>query len=75
MSDQLKAVLEALHTQLAEELLRRVKNGECTAADLAVARQFLKDNNIDSIPVEGSPTHSLALRLPFEGEEEEQTIG
>lgn len=41
-----------LHGLLIRELTQRVKSGECTTADLNCARQFLKDNNIDSMPTE-----------------------
>ncbi|WP_019406179.1 hypothetical protein [Stutzerimonas stutzeri] len=48
MSDTLKDVLDLLHSELARSLLKRVQSGEASASDLNVARQFLKDNNIDS---------------------------
>ena len=38
--------LTELHSLLAEKLLEKVKDPECKSADLNVARQFLKDNNI-----------------------------
>jgi len=47
MSD-LGRLLEELHNETAQVLLDRIKSGEATAADLSVARQFLKDNGIDS---------------------------
>lgn len=40
---------DLLHKALAEQLLRRCQDGSATASDLNVARQFLKDNAIDSI--------------------------
>ena len=45
MSDNLKE----LHNELAKVLLDRVKNPDAKSADLNVARQFLKDNNIDAV--------------------------
>ena len=39
--------LNELHTLLATKLLERVTDPECKSADLNVARQFLKDNNVD----------------------------
>lgn len=39
---------DLLHRALAEQLLRRCQDGSATASDLNVARQFLKDNAIDS---------------------------
>jgi hypothetical protein len=60
-----REALEDLHGQLAKDLTRRIKTGEATAADLSVARQFLKDNNIDSIAKPGNPLGALADSLPF----------
>lgn len=65
MSD-LKKALEGLHTLLVQELLRKIKDGSATSADLNVARQMLKDNSIDCAAVEGTPIHQLALTMPFE---------
>ena len=58
--------LTELHSLLAEKLLEKVKDPECKSADLNVARQFLKDNNIDAIPVDNSPLNNLMKELPFE---------
>ena len=58
--------LKELHTILAEKLLEKVKDPDCKASDLNVARQFLKDNNIDAIPVDNSPLKSLMDELPFD---------
>jgi len=55
MSEKLKE----LHEVLATELLKRVKDPDAKSADLNVARQFLKDNNIDAVPVEDSPLRKL----------------
>ena len=62
MSEKLKE----LHEVLATELLKRVKDPEAKSADLNVARQFLKDNNIDAVPVDNSPLKKLLDELPFE---------
>lgn len=40
-------VLEELHTATLEQLLQRVRSGTATAADLNVARAFLKDNGVE----------------------------
>ena len=40
------------------------KDPEAKSADLNVARQFLKDNGIDALPVEGSPLSDLVATLP-----------
>ena len=57
--------LKELHAILAEKLLEKVKDPDCKASDLNVARQFLKDNGIDSLPVDNSPLHNLMKELPF----------
>ena len=58
--------LKELHAVLAEKLLEKVKSSDATASELNVARQFLRDNNIDCVPVEGSPLQRLAEELPFD---------
>lgn len=63
-------ILALLHSEMATVLLNKIRNGEVTAAELNVARQFLKDNGIDSIPKEGSPLGNLAEALPFTGTED-----
>ncbi len=57
-------LLEQLHLVLAQELLDKVKSGEAKAGDLNVARQFLKDNGVECIPVEKNPMEELMLNLP-----------
>ena len=57
--------LKELHNILAEKLLERVKDPDAKSADLNVARQFLKDNNIDAVPVADSPLQKLLEELPF----------
>lgn len=73
----LKKILEELHTGVATMLLDKIQTGEATAADLSVARQFLKDNGIDSVAFADSPIANLAAILPFENPEEPiaQAIG
>ena len=56
--------MDLLHRTLAENLLSRVKDPEAKSADLNVARQFLKDNGIDALPVENSPLSDLVKSLP-----------
>ena len=67
MSEKLKE----LHEVLATELLKRVKDPGAKSADLNVARQFLKDNNIDAVPVEDSPLRKLIEELPFEAKDKQ----
>jgi len=66
MSDKLKE----LHDVLTQQLLDRVKSEDVKASDLNVARQFLKDNGIEALPVDNSPLKSLVDELPFSNEEE-----
>ncbi len=61
----LKDTLETLHNGLATELLERITSGEATSADLSVARQFLKDNGIDSYATPDNPLGNLIQQLPF----------
>ena len=58
--------LKELHAVLAEKLLKLVKDPDVKSSELNVARQFLRDNNIDCVPVEGSSLQRLAEELPFE---------
>lgn len=57
--------LRDLQTVLTQKLLDRVRSGEATAADLNVARQFLKDNNVSSLPERDPLMRDLAGELPF----------
>ena len=57
-------MMALLHKTLAENLLLRIQDPEAKSADLNVARQFLKDNGIDALPVEGSPLSDLVATLP-----------
>ena len=61
-----KKAMEELHGALAKALAERISAGEATAADLAVARQFLKDNGVDAIPTDGNGLGKLAQELPFQ---------
>ena len=63
MSDE---KLKELHGVLANKLLERVKDPEVKSSDLKVARQFLKDNNIDAVPTQDSPLQKLIEELPFD---------
>ena len=63
MEDNKKA-LESLHTALVQELLDRIRTGDAKPSDLNVARQFLKDNGIECLPVPESPFGDLMAALP-----------
>lgn len=56
--------LGSLHEKLTEVLIERIEDTElCSAADLAVARQFLKDNNITAVVEEGTALGELETKL------------
>jgi hypothetical protein len=63
-------LLEELHTAVAEDLLVKIQSGEATAADLSVARAFLKDNGVDSVAFADSPIANIAAALPFHSPDE-----
>ena len=52
-------ILEKLHLLLAKELTDKITSGEAKAGDLNVARQFLKDNGVECIPIESNPMQEL----------------
>jgi len=60
-----KDKLLELHSILAEQLLKKVKDEDVKASDLNVARQFLKDNGIDGLPTNDNPLGELVNELPF----------
>ncbi len=62
---ELEVLLRDLHSTLIKKLLEKIKNGEAKPADLAVARQLLKDNGIDSTPEKDPGLGDLAGRVPF----------
>jgi hypothetical protein len=53
-----------LYDALLDELLDRIKSGEARPADLAVARQFLKDNNVEALPAARPGLVDLKSLLP-----------
>lgn len=59
----LDEILANLHEGLAKNLLTKVQDGTATAAELSVARQMLKDNNVTAIPTKGSPLGDLENQL------------
>ncbi|UYO52490.1 hypothetical protein [Rhodopseudomonas palustris] len=72
MSKATTAAMEALHGALALALANKIASGEATAADLAVARQFLKDNGIDAVPTDSNGLGKLAAQLPFATDDPEE---
>jgi len=63
--DKIKTVLDKLHSDIAQDLLDRVKSGEATAAELGIAVKFLKDNNVTVDIEDSEPVLNLAKALPF----------
>ena len=57
-------LLKTIHYELAKHILDLIKSGEAKAGELNVARQFLKDNGIECIPVENNPMEDLMNNLP-----------
>ena len=53
-----------LHRLVTEEYLRRIKSGEATTADLKAMCDWLKNNDISGIALEGSPLDQLVNILP-----------
>ena len=62
--DRSLEILNTMHYELAKFLVDKIKTGEAKAGDLNVARQFLKDNGIECIPVENNPKQELMENLP-----------
>ena len=56
--------LASLHDMLTNKLIELVQKDEITAAELNVVRQFLKDNNVDALPVGDSPLSELISSMP-----------
>ena len=59
-----EAKFNELHNILTEELLSRVKSGECSTQDLKAAIDWLKQNDITGVAFEGNPLHKLATVMP-----------
>jgi len=74
MDTNLEKTLSTLHTAVAQELLDRVQSGDAKPADMSNAIKFLKDNNIDAMPVLGSPLDGLLGALPFTSENLQDTL-
>lgn len=62
--------LHNLQDILIDEMIRRIKTGEATAADLGAARQMLKDNGIQAVTTDESPMLELVNSLPFDDDSE-----
>jgi ABC-type Zn uptake system ZnuABC Zn-binding protein ZnuA len=66
-------LLSSLHNAVAEALLAKVRSGEASAADLAAAAKFLKDNGITAVLAPDTPMGNLTeeLDLPFSDDGDE----
>ena len=73
-TNSLDKMLSTLHCAVAQELLDRVQSGDAKPADISNAIKFLKDNNIDAVPVQGSPLDGLMGSLPFTSESLEDAL-
>lgn len=60
--------LEELHEILATVLLEKIRDPECKSAELNVARQFLKDNDVTAIPTDDNALAQLLEDLPFDAD-------
>ena len=58
--------LGELHGLLARTLAENIKSGEATPAHLNVARQFLRDNNIECLGTNNEDRKSLGEELPLD---------
>ena len=54
-----------LHNIVTEELLTRVKSGEASTQDIKAAIDWLKQNDITGVQVEGNPLDKLANIVPI----------
>lgn len=67
MSNDKKAtedLLSELHGEIAKAMKKRLDDGDFTASDLNVIRQFLKDNGINSDGQKNPDVESLVDGLP-----------
>lgn len=57
-------LLSQLHADLAGHLKAKLDEGSITTGELNILRQFLKDNQIQAQPVEGTAFGDLVSALP-----------
>jgi hypothetical protein len=69
--DTPKSIAEQLHDVLSRQLLERLNSGEATAAEMNVARQFLKDNGVDDLAMPRKPLRKLAEHAAFQDPHEQ----
>ena len=59
-------LLHFLHFWTLVRNIANIKSGEATPAHLNVARQFLRDNNIECLGTNNEDIKSLVEELPFD---------
>lgn len=64
MSKAEENTLGNLHGILADEFIRRIKNGDASPSDLNAARQFLKDNGISCDGPKSPQMNTLMDNMP-----------
>lgn len=63
MTTATEEALGNLHIVVAEHLTDRIESGEATAAEVAAAISFLKNNNITCAPGEDSALNDLSKMM------------
>ena len=53
-----------LHNLVTTEFLSRIKSGEASTQDLKAACDWLKNNDITGVQIEGNPLDKLANLMP-----------
>ena len=53
-----------LHNLVTTEFLSRIKSGEASTQDLKAACDWLKNNDITGVHIEGNPLDKLANLMP-----------
>jgi len=57
-------LFQELHAGLAELLREKLVEGTISVSEMGILRQFLKDNQITAVPVEGTPFGELVSSVP-----------
>jgi len=73
-------ILNALHTMVAQDLIKRISSGEATVQELSAAIKYLKDNDITADVEFSQPLRQLeqeitpVAELPFVDEDEDEAV-
>ena len=65
-------ILSKLHSAIPKYILDKITDNTATAADLAVAVKFLKDNGVDCVASENPGVSSLAERMSFPVDDDDE---